>query len=57
MKFFIYDANDLSKALKEMGYSDIEIKNICADENPYFSETEFEETCNYYRDQKGKAKV
>lgn len=51
-KFCIYDLNDLRKKLSEYGYSAMEIERICDSEQSYFTEPEFKEACEYYRDTK-----
>lgn len=48
-KIYIFDKNDLRKELIAMEYSEAEIKNILAEENTWFTEEEFYETCDYYQ--------
>ena len=49
-KFCIYDLKDLRRELTKYGYSAMEIEHICDSEQMYFTEPEFKETCEYYRD-------
>ena len=48
-KIYIFDRNDLRKELIVMGYSEDEIENILAEENTWFTEDEFYDTCKYYQ--------
>ena len=48
-KIYIFDRNDLRKELIVMGYSEDEIENILAEENTWFTEDEFYDTCEYYQ--------
>lgn len=48
-KIYIFDKNDLRKELIAMEYSETEIENILAEENTWFTEDEFYETCEYYQ--------
>lgn len=48
-KIYIFDRNDLRKELIAMEYSETEIENILAEENTWFTEEEFYDTCEYYQ--------
>lgn len=48
-KIYIFDRNDLRKELIAMEYSETEIENILAEENTWFTEEEFYDTCEYYK--------
>ena len=48
-KIYIFDKNDLRKELVAMEYSETEIENILAEENTWFTEEEFYDTCEYYK--------
>lgn len=48
-KFYIYDLDDLRKKLAEYDYSTMQIERICDCEPNHFTESAFEETCEYYR--------
>ena len=48
-KIYIFDENDLRKERIAMENSKTEIENILAEENTWFTEEEFYDTCEYYK--------